>query len=1000
MRTMKKFGLCAFILAMSVGPVLAGPDGKKKKKGAKKQNKKQKKAPKKRVEKALTLKNGLKVFLVSDPSMDRSAAALSVNVGSMNDGKYPGIAHFLEHMLFLGTKKYPKEGDYKDYLAANNGSSNAYTAYDHTNYFFEIKTDAFEGALDRFSRFFIDPLLTDSGSEREVNAVDSEHSKNLESEYWRARQVYRSHMNPKHPHNNFATGSKETLGGVKNATLVKFYQNTYSSKIMNLVIVSPLPLKKLESWSRSKFSAIPDRGHKAKRAKVNLFDKNIAGHRLDIVSIRDVRDLWIRFELPGSAFDYRSKSHAIVGYVLGHEGKESLLQQLKKEGLATSLSAGGRQLGEQGTFNMTLSLTDKGIKDVDLVLERVFAMINRLRGLKEFPAQLIEQESKMSAINFRFRQVTGASSEAQSLAASMISVPHENLLKNMFLIQKADQTAIRGVLNSLTPENAVVVVLNKNLKTNLTEPHYKVKYAKTPLSDALVARLKKAKPVGAMNLPAPNNFIPSNFNLVKARNAKKPWIFRSKYAEVWLRHDTKFKQPKAAMQFQVFNTNYRSAKSFVLGQIFQAAVTEALNPYTYPMNQAGVSLGVGSERGGITISAGGYSHKLPELLAFAAPFLKECRIDEARFKVIRDAMIRGLKNKARQGAQGHAVSVFRQILREINFTDEEQLAVLEKLTYGDLKAYFASYRQSIYLKGFVYGNMTRKQVKKVTNQFVAALQPKSILPEADRYVARVLKLKPGTSVSVKKEIKSNDSCTLLIYQGDALNSKSRAALQVLNQAMPSKFFGDLRTLQQTGYIVGAFCFEVEDLAMFGFLSQSSLYDTSSLRGRFESFIKHLPAEMDREVTDEKFKKLKAAAIAAITRQRKTFFAELAWNYDAAFNRGGDFGAQKRQVAALKALTKDDFLAATKGFFSENGVRRVSVEVVGSPDRFRFQPKTLEELRKGAEFWAKPKPKVKVTKPEKKPARKNPKPAKKKKNPWKKTKPVKKAKKIKKKAKLY
>ncbi|MDF1665681.1 MAG: insulinase family protein, partial [Planctomycetota bacterium] len=612
MGTMKKVGLCALFLAMSVGPVLAGPDGKKKKKQVKKQNKKGqgKKAAKKRVEKALTLKNGLKVFLVSDPSMDRSAAALSVNVGSMNDGKYPGIAHFLEHMLFLGTKKYPKEGDYKDYLAANNGSSNAYTAYDHTNYFFEVKTDAFEGALDRFSRFFVSPLLTDSGSEREVNAVDSEHSKNLESEYWRARQVYRGNMNPKHPHNNFATGSKKTLGGVKNATLVKFYESTYSSKIMNLVIVSPLSMKKLESWSRSKFNAIPDRGHKAKRAAMKLFDKNIAGHRLDIVSIRDVRDLWIRFELPKASFDYRSKSHAIVGFVLGHEGRESLLQQLKKEGLATSLSAGGRQLGEQGTFNMTLSLTEKGLKDVDLVLERVFAMINRLRGLKEFPAQLIEQERKMSEINFRFRQVTGASAEAQSLAASMISVPHENLLRNMFIVQKPDQNAIRGVLDSLVPENAVVVLLNKKLKADLTEPHYQVKYAKTALDAALVTRLKSAKPVGDMALPAPNNFIPSNFNLVKTKNAKKPFIYRSKYAEVWLRHDTKFKQPKAAMQFQVFNTNYRSAKAFVLGQIFQAAVSEALNPYTYPMNQAGVSLGVASERGGITISAGGYSHKL------------------------------------------------------------------------------------------------------------------------------------------------------------------------------------------------------------------------------------------------------------------------------------------------------------------------------------------------------------------------------------------------------
>ena len=58
-------------------------------------------------------------------------------------------AHFLEHMLFLGTGKYPDENEYSKFLNHHGGSSNAYTANDHTNYYFDVSPKDLEGALDR-----------------------------------------------------------------------------------------------------------------------------------------------------------------------------------------------------------------------------------------------------------------------------------------------------------------------------------------------------------------------------------------------------------------------------------------------------------------------------------------------------------------------------------------------------------------------------------------------------------------------------------------------------------------------------------------------------------------------------------------------------------------------------------------------------------------------------------------------------------------------------------
>lgn len=156
----------------------------------------------------------------------------------------PGLAHFCEHMLFLGTKKYPEENDYNMYLSQNGGGSNAATYMDHTNYYFDINPDNLEGALDRFSQFFLHPLFTETATEREVKAVHSEHEKNLANDTWRLNQLDKSSADPKHPYSGFGTGSKDTLDIIpkqKNMDvrqeLLNFHNKWYSANIMALSVL-------------------------------------------------------------------------------------------------------------------------------------------------------------------------------------------------------------------------------------------------------------------------------------------------------------------------------------------------------------------------------------------------------------------------------------------------------------------------------------------------------------------------------------------------------------------------------------------------------------------------------------------------------------------------------------------------------------------------------------------------------------------------------------------
>ena len=64
-----------------------------------------------------------------------ASASLAINVGSFNNpSSRPGLAHFVEHMLFLGSDKYPDEGSYSEHVAANGGAVNAYTEFEWTNF--------------------------------------------------------------------------------------------------------------------------------------------------------------------------------------------------------------------------------------------------------------------------------------------------------------------------------------------------------------------------------------------------------------------------------------------------------------------------------------------------------------------------------------------------------------------------------------------------------------------------------------------------------------------------------------------------------------------------------------------------------------------------------------------------------------------------------------------------------------------------------------------------
>lgn len=106
---------------------------------------------------------------------DSFAMSLSIQVGSFSDPiEAQGLAHLLEHMMFMGSKKYPADNHFDQFLNQKAGYSNAETGCENTNFHFEVPMKFSKEASQIFASLFQAPKLAKESIKKEIEAVDSE----------------------------------------------------------------------------------------------------------------------------------------------------------------------------------------------------------------------------------------------------------------------------------------------------------------------------------------------------------------------------------------------------------------------------------------------------------------------------------------------------------------------------------------------------------------------------------------------------------------------------------------------------------------------------------------------------------------------------------------------------------------------------------------------------------------------------------------------------------
>lgn len=276
----------------------------------------------------------------------------------------------------MGTEKYPEENEYTEFISDNGGYDNAWTSLTDTNYHFEVSNEGFEGALDRFAQFFIAPLLGDSQTEREMNAVDSEFNMGLQSDAWRFFMLIQNASDENSPFNRFDCGNLESLKqeGIREA-LLNFHKTWYSSNIMRLVLSSDKTIEELEKLATDLFSPVVNKNITVPDfSQPPAFNDSNTSTLTRFVPVKDKDILSLYWAgLPYCELEFRSQPTNYLSHLIGHEGENSLLSYLIAEGYALALSAyGDHSMRAFSDFCVDITLTKKGLENYENVIVAVF----------------------------------------------------------------------------------------------------------------------------------------------------------------------------------------------------------------------------------------------------------------------------------------------------------------------------------------------------------------------------------------------------------------------------------------------------------------------------------------------------------------------------------------------------------------------------------------------------------------------------------------------------
>ena len=915
------------------------------------------------------LTNGLDSFLISDMNSGVCAASLTVGSGSFQDDPdIPGLAHFTEHMIYLGSKCV-KPGEFEDYLSNYFGITNAYTENEKTTYFFQVGCKGFIKSLMMFSKMFSEPLFDKNFMKKEINSVDSEYLKNKNQDPWRQNQLLKEMANKAHPFFRFNTGNNETLENVDENTLNKrlkdFYSKYYIPKNMKFAVLANLDIDTLQYEVSQYFSDL--RQDSLQNDQKNLyglmnselpaFTPENLGKIVWFKKFTSLPVLDIVFYLEEVLTKYETKPLSYISYVLKYTGLGSLYKNLNDKKLAIKLDSGFiASYKNFSLFSISIELTEKGNDDPISVLKTTFGYLQILMKTP-ISHSIYDEIHKTSKIRFKFSEKKSNYGDyLGSLSNTMFDYNYQEILYGEEIHTSFNSTMIKSYLEKLTPENSIIFLGSdeypKNTdftnrvfsnSTNKTEVWYRTEYVDSKLDSNLIKEFKTVPNWVNYNKRHTNLYLTSQDNVVACfdnsscydeMNSIEPRLYYNQNnLKVWYRLDRSFLIPKVIIEINIISPYLRSnSKEYFFLNILYYNLLERLDSLITDLIESGNEFVLKFDENGFHLHMSLFTDLLERVVSIVLNTVFNPQITEQRFDRLMKFTIDKISSKIQNEPLRKADNYFNKIVK-YNVTIARDIYSNEKITvisYEDFNEFIKKNKKSFSVVCLYYGSISDLDLNDQINIYKLYLSKdfdKNFFPLHDYLYSHKIVRGP-VIFRVSNDLKTEKNDVVANYfQVGLKDYKLSLTMNIIEMIWGNMFYYHLRTVEQLGYYVSANKKILGNHMYFVFVVEGNTKNPAEMNLQIDNVLWRLRDKIIN-VPEKKFIDILNSIKSEISKKDtnlkervKKVWAEIDYNTL-------DFKRKEKLLGEIDQINKSEILKAFDDIFIDDP-KKISIQIYSS-----------------------------------------------------------------------
>lgn len=775
------------------------------------------------------LQNGLQIIVISNSKAQSSAVSLTVSVGQRDTPiSHQGIPHLLEHVLFLGSKNYPKTTDWDDFIEASKGWSNGSTRSDNTRYHFNIDSSHLDEALVRFHDMLFQPVVSESSINIALSEVNEEFESSRNDDWQGILSVIKANTHSSNSAHLFGQGNIASLGNdiPKLLSLTRsFHKTYYLPNNMALSVYTNQPAEDILRKIEAIFNGT-NVGIKHLPKYTPLHTKSMLGSIISISSEESEHSLDVRFEVPNMFAGQNIHTSNYIAHLLGHEAAGSIHHYLRSMGLAHNVSIAfqGDHLNE--VLDIYITLTEKGVNNLDTVLRSVFGYINMLKDAEHH--DYVQKE--LSLISERALNQPSEIDVGDWMSEISDTLLHKKSLDAISFhhtYKRVSKEQITNYLGHLTPEKMQAYLSSPLLPLgNLVSKHHNKSYSVKSLSKKKLEVLRSTSH-DMFHLPLPNKYLSDACPKTKRAPLPANIIF-----------DDRLNNEKALLVHITLPNTEKYTERYARSLIMAERIKNGIPEENYFIYLAGYDVSIDIYRNVVSLLFTGPSDRLTDYVLDVLVQLYS-PLSMPEFDKLKSFAIRESESILYDKDHNKAMKASDHKLRGLKSTKDIPKAI-EEVEKNSFFSFLKSSKESLRV-------FTHQNNKKLYQYF----QHKALSKTYDM---------PQNNLPEGVIVTESNSATVLTLTSRGNHVKTEAMFRTLKELTSNRYFKLMRQDQQIAYVASVRLNKLY-IPSLSFVVESSKVQTDELESLTKNFLNQQIKTRFGKMSKADFDKAKEMAIS-------------------------------------------------------------------------------------------------------------------------------------------